>query len=382
MGGLANRLIQYLAAQQLAQRLRQAGEADPVISNVVIPEFGIHHPYCVHHDTATQCLGEPVLAVTPPPPAGPGADWVIDIRSYAQQMVNLPAPAAASRLIPDTGTLPSTGDDILLCSIRQAEILDARHPDYVLIPPHFYADLAAGSGKRLVFMGQLDDTPYLASLRAACPQAAFWPSAGAIEDFSRLRRARHVVPSISSFAWLATWLGEARSIHLPVLGLFNPRQSPASFLLPQDDARYHFWRFPFHYAVPVAQCAAAHAALQRCWRPIPGAALSPIRPDADRAALLSCFDEAEYLALHRDVAHSVRAGGFPSGLHHFLHHGFHEGRTPFSLDPAFYCTSYPLAALELTLGEYRDPWHHYALAGRARGYLRHAPADPGLSRAG
>jgi len=65
-----------------------------------------------------------------------------------------------------------------------------------------------------------------------------------LADFERLRSARHVVTSVSSFAWLATWLSDAQTIHVPVLGLLNPAQRPDVDLLPLDDPRYRFYRFP------------------------------------------------------------------------------------------------------------------------------------------
>ena len=56
--------------------------------------------------------------------------------------------------------------------------------------------------------------------------------------------------SISSFSWLAAWLSEkALSIHMPIYGLFEPRNRQ-TFLLPVDDPR---WRF---YAIDVPERAA------------------------------------------------------------------------------------------------------------------------------
>ncbi|HEX3863487.1 MAG TPA: HAD-IIIC family phosphatase [Stellaceae bacterium] len=38
------------------------------------------------------------------------------------------------------------------------------------------------------------------------------------------------------------------------------------------------------------------------------------------------FDEEWYLAQNRDVAEAVKSGGLPSALHHYVNHGFAEGR--------------------------------------------------------
>lgn len=60
-------------------------------------------------------------------------------------------------------------------------------------------------------------------------------------DFERLRSAKHVCLSISSFSWLAAWLSSlAKTIHMPVAGIFDPRRGVQS-LIPGDDARYRFW---------------------------------------------------------------------------------------------------------------------------------------------
>ena len=57
-----------------------------------------------------------------------------------------------------------------------------------------------------------------------------------------LRNAAHVVLSVSSYAWLATWLSEkAKTIHLPVAGLFSPLNRE-TFLLPIGDPRYEFYK--------------------------------------------------------------------------------------------------------------------------------------------
>jgi hypothetical protein len=50
--------------------------------------------------------------------------------------------------------------------------------------------------------------------------------------------------------------------------------------------------------------------------------------------------------------------------------GFDEGRTGFALDRAWYCRTYPIAAVEIAQGEYWDADHHYLEAGRDRGYRR------------
>ena len=115
-------------------------------------------------------------------------------------------------------------EDELVCNIRQGDILDAHHPDYVLIPVDFYAELIESTGLRPVFCGQLEMTPYLETIKERFPAARFVPSRGAVGDFAFVRASRHIVPSVSSFGWLAAWLSAAEQIFMPVLGVLHPLQ--------------------------------------------------------------------------------------------------------------------------------------------------------------
>ncbi len=140
----------------------------------------------------------------------------------------------------------SFGDDALVISIRGAEILGPRHKDYRPLPIAFYARLLEETGLRPVFLGQIGEDAYSAALRARFPRAEFLASHGAMADFGMLRAARHLCVSISTFAWLAAWLSEAETVHLPVAGMFHPGQRPDVDLLPMADPRYRFHLLPMH----------------------------------------------------------------------------------------------------------------------------------------
>lgn len=378
MGNLGNRLIQFAIAQALAAR---AGGAR--FSNVHLPEFGIQHPPVAGDFPRTEIVTAQTVPLDRLARAlAGGALQRVDIRTYGQRVENLPPARACARFLPTLANPESTGPGELLCNLRQGDILDGHHPDYVLIPPAFYAELAESTGLRPVFMGQLDDTPYLHALRARFPQARFLPSEGAVADFERMRSARHIVPAISTFSWMAAWLSDADSIHLPVLGLLNPAQNRGVNLLPLDDPRYRFHQFPIHYACPVQDHAAAHAAIDRLWRQLPPERLSAIvarePPPRPKTLYLEAFDEAFYRAAHPDVADAIAAGHLPSGWHHFEMCGFEEGRAAFPLDRGWYGRSYPMAAIEIAQNEYWDAEHHWLEMGRARGYRR-CP-EPALNR--
>jgi hypothetical protein len=373
MGNLGNRMIQYMAALALAARVPGAR-----LSQIHLPEWGIQIAPVPHADLTTETVGTPVVPLARLAAAlNDGSLGCVDIRSYAQQIGNL-LPAAAYRDRFVTPDLPGAGPDELLCNIRQGDILDGHHPDYVLIPVEFYAELVAQTGLSPVFMGQLDASPYLHALFRRFPDARFLPSRGPVADFAVIRASCNIVPSISTFGWLGAWLSEAARIFLPVLGQLHPLQARGANLLPLDDPRYRFFLFPFHYAVPVARFAAAHAALRGLWRLMPPARLGGLlgaeRPGRNRALYLEAFDEAFYLSRYPDIARTIADGHMPSGRHHYEFHGFAEGREPFHLDRAWYCETYPIAAVELGQGDAIDPIDHWLTLGRERGYLRAARA--------
>ena len=370
MGNLANQMLQFMAALALAEHAPGA-----VISNVHLPIFNIHH-HAVPGAGATEIVTSPRIDH-----AGlarhlaAGALERVDIRTYAQRIENFLPPDAYRPLfrapIPPP---PTAGPHELLINIRQGDILDGHHPDYVLIPLDFYAELIGRTGLDPVFMGQLEDSPYMAALRARFPTARFLPSGGAAVDFERIRRARHIVPSISTFAWAAAWLSEAETIHLPVLGLLNPAQNRGVDLLPLDDPRFRFYQFPLHYSCPVGQFAAAHASLAGLWRYLPADRLAPLLrrapPPRQKHLYLQAFDESFYRAVNPDIDAAIAAGHLPSGRSHFDNTGFDEGRAAFALDRAWYCRTYPIAALEIAQNDFHDTDQHWLELGQARGYGR------------
>ncbi len=371
MGGLGNRMIQYMAALALAARVPGVR-----VEKVHLAEWGIQIPPGEIDPARTAVVASPSVPLDGLAAAlRDGRIDCVDIRTYAQRMENF-LPVQAYRDLFGGPSATGAGPGELLCNIRQGDILDARHPDYVLVPPPFYAELVERTGLRPVFMGQLEPSPYMDALRARFPQARFQPSGGALADFAYLRGSRHIVPAVSTFSWLAAWLSDAAQVFLPVLGLLNPLQARTTQLLPLDDPRFSFTLFPHHFAVPVAQCAAAHASIGGLWRGVPRARLRALlnRPDPprDRGEYLAAFDEAFYLSRYPDIAEAVAGGHMPSGRHHYEQFGFAEGREPFAIDRAFYCQAYPIAAVELGQGDAADVVDHWVTLGRERGYRRGA----------
>jgi hypothetical protein len=245
MGNLGNHAIQFMAAMALA------ASVGPVrYSAVGLPLFGIEHPPIDGDFPATDIITAQTVPLARLAAAlRDGALRRVDIRAYAQRMENF-LPAAAYRdvlRVPDAEP-QATAPHELLCNIRQGDILDGHHPDYVLIPIDFYAGLSAETGLTPVFLGQLEETPYLAALRARFPDARFLPSRGPASDFASICQAGNIVPAISTFSWLAAFVSQARRFAAA-------RRSPLRLLpIPRAlrDKRRKFRARPCKPARPVA----------------------------------------------------------------------------------------------------------------------------------
>ena len=374
MGGFANRMMQAMVAMTLASHVPGC-----VVSNVDLPEWGLRFPPVPAGDGPRHVIvDERFDLAREVERLRSGAVGRLEVQVYGQRLEYF-LPAALCRqafpasAMPGEDEAPGYGPGQLVCSIRGGEVLDGRHPGYVLLPVEFYAELASRTGLSLVFLGQLDANAYVDALRARFPDTLFVPSRGAMTDFASLRRSRNIVPSVSTFAWLAAWLSDAEQVFLPVDGMLHPVMGPHANLLPLDDPRYRFFLFPANYAVPVEAFAPVHRALLGQWRLAEPAMLRemfravPRLPRRfDRIAPL--FDEAFYLAAHPDVRAVVAEGGYGSGHEHYVAHGFGEGRAAVPVDAAWYARTYPLAAHEIGEGWYADPEHHFVEIGLARGY--------------
>ena len=362
-------MIQYMVAASIAQRVPGC-----TISNVVLPDWNIAHP-------PVPSAGGPALAIPTQKvdieavaeQLRSGAIERVEITGFGQWMANFPSLDDCRRMFPNRpDQYPGYDDTHLVCNVRGGETLDARHPQYTLLPIGFYRDLAAATGLRLVFMGQIEDNAYCNDLRAAFPGAVFRPSEGAIPDFETFRNSHHLVPAISTFSWLAAWLSQAATIHLAVNGLFSPVQNREADLIPANDDRYRFHLFPVNYAVPVDAYRNAHAALNGGWRLVPPRVVVALRdsprwprPVADYAAM---FDPAFYIEEYPDIADALRNGVIDTPWAHFAAFGLFESRKPFRFDVQWYAQTYPMAAFEVGQGDYADMIQHYLCIGRDRGY--------------
>lgn len=369
-GNIGNQMIQYLVARALRLMV-----PDLVISNVSMPDWGIEEPEVPVRGRVVS-FAEPnrvPLAAFRDLFAGGGLDC-IRYAGYGQRIENFPDWREASGWFRrDDLAIEGFGPEHLVINVRTGEILDGRHRAYVLVPVEFYRDLVRLTGLAPVFMGQVGDDPYSRALREAFPRARFIPSGGAIHDFELLRRSTFVVPSVSTFAWLACWLsGRARTIFLPLTGLFNPMHWRDHDFAPTGDARFRFFLFPANYASDVAALALDHGPLRGRQREVEAADLARMktRPDLRPRRIeeyLPHFDEAFYRRRYPDVRRAVESG-LHSGLWHYAVSGFREHREVLPIDRHWYVRTYPEAADDIGAGRFEDEWHHFASVGARRGY--------------
>ena len=370
VGMLANRMIQYMVALKFVSLV-----PDCRISNVHLAEWGIRHPPIdspgpVGVERNEQHIDLPRLAAAMLAGEIRRVDWL----GYGMRMENfLPREQYRDVFRPPAGLHVGFGPEFLVCHVRAGEILDGSAPNYPLIPASFYAQLAEQTGLRPVFIGQTTPNAYTMGLRERLPRAIFREPQDVVVDFETIRQSKNVVVGVSSFAWLAAWLGEADTIVMTVNGLFNPMQYAIADMLPWGDPRYRFWLFPINYAVVLPNHLEAHRRLEPYWRMMPQDVLRRQFTQAPRFRrtldlMLSAYDERYYVGANRDVADALAAGQIRSGVDHYRGWGFRECRFPFPLNLGWYAARYPMAAFEVAQGDYTDFSHHYLMAGRERGY--------------
>lgn len=244
MGGLGNRMFQYMFGHAVARRLGHAR-----VYNGDMPEWSIpagHPP--MPPETTMWVEGGHVFDI----------DRIVR-DFYVRGSSTLAWRGFAQRLeyydretvIPLFGgnhiNAPSFGDDHIVINVRADEVLAAVHKNYCPMPLSFFEAVIRTSGRQPVFVGQIHtDNEYTHRLRARFPKARFEPRVSTLHDFETLRRAKHVAVAVSSFSWLACWLSEAaETIHMPIAGFFDPRARPDVNLLPRDDERYRFYLMDF-----------------------------------------------------------------------------------------------------------------------------------------
>jgi hypothetical protein len=330
-GRFANQVIMYMAALAIAEKI---GGAE--ICGVGFPQWNIAEiaPPAEAQDTIiinhpdVYNLAVLAAAVKDKPSVN------IILNFHAQNIGNLLDLSRYRQIFPVLHRdVPVYDEEHLLIHIRAGDILDGAWAWFPLLPVNFIRDVVTATGKIPVFMGELDDGPYVRQLRAAFPAAVFLPQASLMRDFDMMRQAKNILVGISTFSWLAAWLGEAETIHLPLTGFYNPAHMSHIDLLPVNDARYRFYLFPFYEAVPEVEALKVHEKLSGWWKQISAAQLRGIMTDRPRIKATERIDVDRY----------------------------------------WYLGAYPDAGLAISEGKYENAAAHYAHVGRKAGYLPLAP---------
>lgn len=374
-GALANQMIQFMVALKFRSLVPECR-----ISNVDLPDWNIHHPPIEGGEPAETQRSEIYLDLH---------DWARRMRAgtlrravfscFGMRMEHY-LHAAYYRAIfrpPPIAEGVGFDENHIVCHVRAGEVLDGHAVNYTLTPVEFYAEVFERTGLKPVFMGQTEMNPYTARLRERFPAAIFLDTREVIVDFETIRQSKNIVVGVSTFAWLAAWLSNADRIFMTVSGLLHPMQYPLADFLPFGDPRYFFYLFPINYAVPLEEHAEAHRRIAHLWRYVPSELLRKQMEQAPRVPctpdiMMQAFDPEFYLDKHADVVLESGNRSADMARHHYTRWGFREGRLPFRLDEAWYARAYPMAAMEVSQGDYRDFAHHYVAVGRARGY-RPAP---------
>ena len=373
MGNIANRMIQYMAALALQARLPAAR-----LAGIDLHEWGIVEPVADIREPACRIATNRIDLDHVASRVLRQGDPDVVLLEYLQHTGNL-LPAEFYRTVFGRRPAPAHrfGDDQLVISLRMNEVLSGFYPLYTLLPVEFYRDVVRDTGLEPVFFGQLTPSAYLDSLQAAFPDAPFIAGREPMEDFEVLRSAPNLCLSVSTFAWTAGYLSDAKRVIIPVTGLFSPAACMCinldHDLVPRGDQRFEHWFFPLNYAVPAAEVADTHAALTARWRKLETAdaearldgRLRQPRAIDDYRAL---FDAEHYLRVHKEVADAVAEGRIGSAQDHYTLHGFDENRSCFPLDVGYYARTHPDAADAVGFGLYRDLHHFHARAGAALGY--------------
>lgn len=197
-----------------------------------------------------------------------------------------------------------------------------------MIPPEFYEYIIYISNKKPIFYGQLDESPYLSELINRFPDARFITSRGVKEDFDFIRRSKHIVPCLSTFSWMASWLSNAENIYFPVAGVLNPFQHRSSMLLPFNDKRYHFFLFPIYKSLHVDNYKNYIDPIRNSWTHISHKRLEMIIPKikeevSDYIIGLDILDYVKNNEGAKIAYNSFRELGV---YNHYMSHGFfHDG---------------------------------------------------------
>lgn len=377
-GNPGNIMMMYLSALKL-----QSYIPDSIISNIDIPIFDINipdikktgiglHNYRLTNDRQSGYL--PIKGLSHA--ANITHPNFISLEGFYQHIDNFPKfnEIDYDKMFPPLdGEEGGTENDIVI-NIRGGEILEGIHPHYCLIPPEFYSFVISKTNKSPIFYGQLNNSPYLHELLERFPTARFIESRGLKKDFDFIRKSKHIIPCLSTFSWMASWLSKAKSIHLPIAGVLNPMQHTSSMLIPLQDPRYSFYLFPNFYAKHVNNYRDYMDPIRENWEPIDKKELIKIIPNNINHIddFICSLDVNDYLLMYPDARNDFEQFGSIGVFNEYMNNGFFQKRNPIKLDVSFYTSKYPQAAKDISWNRYSSAEEHYILTGRHMGLKKNS----------
>lgn len=279
---MANRLLQYLTAHALAAQIPKCR-----VTGHEIDEWSLRGEPCGRGHRRwpkldIQRVDIPWLTQA----IDSGQVPALKITAVSSDIDLLPTPARSSALI-DAGDAPfhATGPGDVVIHIRLEDIMEpGRHVGYGPLPLAYYREIIEETGLHPVFVGQFGEDAYSTALKSAFPDATILEGGSVLHDFQTIRSAHNVILGVSTFSWLAAWLGAKARIFYPLKGILDPRLNPQINLLPADDARFRCRSFPGQPWTASNDEIEALIAGPSQARPVDAAALATMRDEAAEAA--------------------------------------------------------------------------------------------------
>jgi hypothetical protein len=327
---LANRMIQFIAARALVEKI-----GGSILTGVHLPEWNI--PYIENPDPGGFAQ---VVRITSSNPRDMNIQELSDLANnapsiniiledYMLRMAHFNPRWSYADSFPEPAAI-EFDDDELLINIRAGDILiGVGH--YPVLPVKYYRWLAEITGLRPVFGGQLDESRYVSLIRQEFPDARFIETRGPVGDFQLVRSARNIAVGVSTFSWLAAWLSRASTIFLPLCGFLSPVYMREVDLLPTPDPRYRFIQFPHFFGIEEAAMLEHHVRIENTWKEISPRQVALLRDGspflAPRTADIP-FEPVWYTHTYIDAAKDISEGWFQDPLHHYLEVGKLRGHAP------------------------------------------------------
>jgi hypothetical protein len=175
-GNLGNQMFQLMAARSIARRVPGC-----VVSAEPMPAWGLLFPHIPAEGRVSQIVTSSRIPVEElASDLREGRIDHVELHSYGTHIANFSdGMAQYARDFRSGYDGPGGSDDELVINIRAGEVLDARHPDYVLVPIDFITSSVASMKLRPVFCGQTAmNNRYLRRLHEFFPDATFIPDPG------------------------------------------------------------------------------------------------------------------------------------------------------------------------------------------------------------